>query len=977
MAFVPKVFAQPQPIKSVEIFSEKLNYVEKEAGSWKVTKSAKWVAKDKAEITMKVDAISDAQNVNRDVLIVIDTSSSMVEEKLKEVRQSMTNLINDILKDNKNRVGLITFSTTSNIVTGFTNDKDLLLNGIDSLTAAGTTNYYAALKNVDDVFNDYVRDDKRESMVLFFTDGYPNVDSPNQDLQYSYLKEKYPYVTFNGVQYAMGNEVFPSLKNISDNQYVAFLGTLEDTLLTATSVTVKYKYFEVTDYIDDNNFYVENENDIVVNIGKISFDKTNQKIVWKMDDEYESNFSAKMVINATLKSEYVNKSGVYTTNTKEEVKSDIYEVNENVESFETPALANEFSVKYENNAPNDCNVTNVPVEEKHFVFDTILLEEEKPVCDGYNFKGWSVVTNDVKRVNDDYFIMPEEDVTIRAEWSKLSINKSMEGEVVGMQTPIIQSVSLGYNEKLWKYKSDITKVVIQNEIRLPANTMERWDISAAGNNSVIGYIVPNADNLNEYTAYIQGDGTILANSESSSLFRDFTKLEYIEGLENFDTSPATSMWGMFAGCSSLKTLNLSTFKTPNLTDMSSMFHSASSLVELDLSSFDTSNVAYMGQVFNSCSSLKKLVLTSFNTEKVLWMDYMFNKCSELEDLDLSSFVTSSVVDMSYLFSECYKLTSLNISNFDTSNVNNMWSMFANCWALGELDLRHFNTSKVQNMNSMFYNCKSLQSINLSSFNTENVNNMSNMFYQCEKLDTIDLSNFNTENVTSMSSMFSYCGKLSTVNLSSFNTENVTNMASMFYCCENLNTINLSSFNTAKVVDMSSMFWACTSLVNLNISSFNTANVENMYGMFYICSSLPKLDLSHFVSNKVTNTNNMFRGNWALTDLNISNFDLSNVLDTGSMFTDCPELQTIGVDEINLTKTANTSLMFFNCGKLNLDINVYTNDIGDYSQMFNYAAVSEGSQFRVNYTAENSELVDNMVATKADWSNVVKGELLTN
>lgn len=41
VVFVPKVFAQPQPIKSVEIFSEKLNYAEKEAGSWKVTKSAK------------------------------------------------------------------------------------------------------------------------------------------------------------------------------------------------------------------------------------------------------------------------------------------------------------------------------------------------------------------------------------------------------------------------------------------------------------------------------------------------------------------------------------------------------------------------------------------------------------------------------------------------------------------------------------------------------------------------------------------------------------------------------------------------------------------------------------------------------------------------------------------------------------------------------------------------------------------------
>ncbi len=52
----------------------------------------------------------------------------------------------------------------------------------------------------------------------------------------------------------------------------------------------------------------------------------------------------------------------------------------------------------------------------------------------YQFKGWEIVTKDVTRVNDDYFIMPEEDVVLRATWGKLGINKSMDGQVSKVQT---------------------------------------------------------------------------------------------------------------------------------------------------------------------------------------------------------------------------------------------------------------------------------------------------------------------------------------------------------------------------------------------------------------------------------------------------------------------------------------------------------------------------------------------------------------
>ena len=36
---------------------------------------------------------------------------------------------------------------------------------------------------------------------------YPNVDIPNQIAQYEYLKNQYPYITINGIQYEMGNEI--------------------------------------------------------------------------------------------------------------------------------------------------------------------------------------------------------------------------------------------------------------------------------------------------------------------------------------------------------------------------------------------------------------------------------------------------------------------------------------------------------------------------------------------------------------------------------------------------------------------------------------------------------------------------------------------------------------------------------------------------------------------------------------------------
>ena len=62
---------------------------------------------------------------------------------------------------------------------------------------------------------------------------------------------------------------------------------------------------------------------------------------------------------------------------------------------------------------------------------------------------------------------------------------------------------------------------------------------------------------------------------------------------------------MFSGCSSLKSIDLSSFNTTNVNNMNSMFFYCSSLQSIDLSSFNTTNVKSMSWMFEGCSSLKK------------------------------------------------------------------------------------------------------------------------------------------------------------------------------------------------------------------------------------------------------------------------------------------------------------------------------------------------------------------------------------
>ena len=698
------VFAKEEPVKSITIESENLSYEENKPGSYKITKQAEWIGKGKARITFQVDTKElIKENINTDTILIIDTSGSMTGDKLKS---DSVDLIQKTLQDNNNKIGIIEFNDNASIVSNLSNDISDLTNKINSLTASGNTNYYQALVKLEELLKTYQKEDNKELAVLFLTDGLPNINTPNEVGQYKYLKSEYTYLNINGIQYEMGNTILEGVKKINDKQFIADMNTLNNVLIDASSPRESYIDFEITDYINTEHFNIENQEAITATPGNFTLDKGTGKTTWNLDG-LSSGTSATLTIDLYLKDEYIDQYNLYKTNTKEEITSEIHGIKENISKTDTPILSNSFTVTYDENTPEGCNVEGeIPPTKDYSTFNPVKIEQSNLTCGGYEFQGWEVVNKEkVSMIGKDYFISDGNDIKLKAIWSKVSLNKSMDGTVhevnpVIKDVPIDKETMMPYQGEFWNdtYKYNTTKIVIQSELSPIEGAVEFWDVSEAGDGSVMAYAVLNEDG-ETYTIYIQGPGKIIANEDSSYLFESFEILETIEGIENIDTSNVTNMVEMFSDCRSLTELNLTNFDTSNVTDMSSMFGYCESLTELDVSTFDTSKVTDMYSMFASCESLIELDISNFDTSKVTDMSSMFAGCESLTELDVSTFDTSNVTSMNSMFSTCSNLTELDISNFDTSKVTNMAYMFSYCSNLKLIDFRNatFNATTFMNM----------------------------------------------------------------------------------------------------------------------------------------------------------------------------------------------------------------------------------------------------------------------------------------
>ena len=423
-----------------------------------------------------------------------------------------------------------------------------------------------------------------------------------------------------------------------------------------------------------------------------------------------------------------------------------------------------------------------------------------------------------------------------------------------------------------------------------------------------------------------------ANARPTTCFKwfsSFSKLTQVKGVENLNTENVTNMGNMFAGCSSLASLDVTHFNTANVTNMNSMFYLCSSLTSLDVTHFNTEKVTDMRNMFGDCNELTSLDVTHFNTEKVTDMYNMFGDCWRLTSLDVTHFNTANVTNMDFMFFDCLALTSLDVTHFNTAKVEGMSGMFAHCSSLTSLDVTHFNTEKVTNMSQMFNGCACLASLDVTNFNTANVSNMEYMFCDGSNLKAIYASDkFVTNAVTKSSGMFEGCKSLSgDIDWTSDKPDDKTYAktdggyfrdkaydnrpfvkfadGTLTFRCgykktlgENEYLLNSgkelpawetnkdnitrvvfeASFANVKPTSCFKWFCSCNYLMQIEgMENLNTANVTDMSDMFHDCKSLAELDLTHFNTANVRNMKDMFFYCQTLTTIYVSDeFVITNI-----------------------------------------------------------------------------------------------------
>ncbi len=911
------VNAELVPIQTIEFYSENANYENEEPGAWNLTKSAKWTSKTTAEVKISIDSIAKLSGKNKDVVLVLDNSSSMEQKlegdkapsKLESIKLNAEELIRDTLDNQDSRIALISFATDANIVTPFTNNIDELLTGLNSMEAYGSTNYYKALVKVEEILENYVFQDGRSVVVLFVTDGLPVKQTPLEIYEYYAIKSHYPSVTINAVQYAMGDAIIPQLEAISDNQYIVQISTqLDKALFEAASVPYYYSSFNVSDLIDTNYWSLVSAN---ANIGTVIVDKNDGSINWDLDRYFRPGYYLKpeLVIVLHLNEEFHEIDGRWPISVRESVSSTIVDgADENVNRTNTPVLQHKYDVSYDANLPSGCaSSIQLPETSRYFVYDVVEIQDIIITCDDYEFKGWQIATAGVSRINNDHFRMPSADIAIRAVWTKPSISKSMDGIVHKKVSAMFANGSsvnttmknlanaFSHNSSTYSIDELITSIrrssLLSSDVDITDNKfiLSSYDSEAP----IYGWF----DNGILY--YYSEADDIYMNPDSSYMFHRMLSLADIDSLSTWNTSKVTNLNYLFGG-----------------------FNGEGEITNLDpLANWDVSNVATLECTFCRIKKLTNIDgIMDWNVSNVTNMNYTFYNLGISNTDAIANWDVSNATKMRGIFSANNSLTDLGgLSEWNTSNVTDLSNAFSGIGASNIDDLANWNVSNVQDMSLMFSNTNNLDNIDGAiNWDTSNVTNMSQMFDFALKLTNIDGAiNWDTSSVTSFYQMFDCVNKTcSLTNIDgaiNWDTSSVTTMTMMFWGNNAIKNIDGAiNWDTSSVTNMSQMFWL-SGITNINgARNWDTSSVTTMDYMLS-ATSLTNIDgARNWDTSSVTSMSNMFN-NAGIQNIDaLANWNTSKVKNMNWMFWSANNLENIdGASKWDTSSVTNMSGMFYN------------------------------------------------------------------
>lgn len=151
----------------------------------------------------------------------------------------------------------------------------------------------------------------------------------------------------------------------------------------------------------------------------------------------------------------------------------------------------------------------------------------------------------------------------------------------------------------------------------------------------------------------------------NSMFNGCSSLETVD-LSNFCSTNVRYMDYMFYGANNLKSIDLSSFEVPYLQTIKAAFQGCSKLETVTFGeNFKTVGCEDFSEIFAGCESLKTIDLSMFDTRRAKNFFMLFSGCTSLVSLDLKNFETKHVGNMDRMF-ECESLKFLDISNFEVN-----------------------------------------------------------------------------------------------------------------------------------------------------------------------------------------------------------------------------------------------------------------------------------------------------------------------
>ena len=106
----------------------------------------------------------------RDIVLVLDTSSSMRGTPLDETKKAATNFVNTILEEDAS-IGVVTYDKNADMKSDFTNSKNSLISVINKLDTSGNTNMEAGLRTADEMLT---QSSAKKKIIVLMSDGEPN-----------------------------------------------------------------------------------------------------------------------------------------------------------------------------------------------------------------------------------------------------------------------------------------------------------------------------------------------------------------------------------------------------------------------------------------------------------------------------------------------------------------------------------------------------------------------------------------------------------------------------------------------------------------------------------------------------------------------------------------------------------------------------------------------------------------------------------